>query len=85
VSISRLLEMAATSDPDRIAVVSDGVRLTAAELSDLSDPAAAIITGSGAQHVAYVGVGGVLQPLLAFASARAAVPYTPINYRCEGI
>ena len=40
-----------------------------------------MIAASGAQHVAYVGSGGVMAPLLIFASARAAVPYTPINYR----
>jgi acyl-CoA synthetase (AMP-forming)/AMP-acid ligase II len=40
-----------------------------------------VITASGAQHVAYVGVGGSMLPLLLFASARAAVAMTPLNYR----
>jgi hypothetical protein len=80
-SISLLLEMASSAEPDRVAVVCDDVRITTAELSGLADGAAGVITASGAQHVAYVGAGGILQPLLIFGSARAAVPYTPINYR----
>ena len=80
-SISLLLEMAASSDPERTAVVSDELRLTAGELSALSDGGAGVIAGSGAAHVAYVGTGGALLPLLLFAAARAAVPFTPLNYR----
>ncbi len=86
-SISLLLEMASSGDPDRTAVVSDDIRLTAGELSTLSDGAAGVIAGSGAAHVAYVGTGGALLPLLLFASARAAIPFTPLNYRlsAEGL
>lgn len=79
-SISLILEMAA-ADPDRIAVVCDDTRWTVGELAEQSARAAGVITVTGAQHVAYVGTGGVLQPLLIFAAAQAAVPYTPINYR----
>ncbi len=80
-SISLLLEMALSGDPDRTAIVSDDLRLTTAELSMLADGGAGIIAASGAQHVAYVGTGGAMLPLLLFASARAAVPVTPLNYR----
>ena len=80
-SISLLLEMASSSDPDRTAVVADDMRFTTAELSTLADGAAGVIAESGAQHVAYVGAGGAMLPLLLFASARAAVPVTPLNYR----
>ncbi len=80
-SISLLLEMASSSDPDRTAVVSGDVRLTTVELSTLADGGAGVIAASGAQHVAYVGTGGVMLPLLLFSSARAAVPVTPLNYR----
>lgn len=79
-SISLLLEMA-SSNPDRIAVVSAELRLTTAELSELADGGAGVIAASGASHVAYVGMGGALLPLLLFASARAGVPVTPLNYR----
>jgi len=86
-SISLLLEMAVSGNPDRPAVVSGGVRLTTQNLSDLADGGAGVITASGCQHVAYVGAGGALLPVLLFSSARAALPFTPINYRlsAEGI
>ena len=80
-SISLLLEMACDTGPDRTAIVSDDLRLTTAELSALADGGAGVIAASGAQHVAYVGTGGALLPLLLFASARAAIPVTPLNYR----
>ncbi|MET0899236.1 MAG: fatty acid--CoA ligase family protein [Mycobacterium sp.] len=80
-SISLLLEMALSGDPDRVAVVSGDTRLTTQELSDLADGAAGVIAESGAEHVAYVGAGGVMLPLLLFASARADRAFTPINYR----
>jgi long-chain acyl-CoA synthetase len=86
-SISLLLEMATSSNPDRTAVVSGGTRLTTQELSDLADGGAGVIAESGAQHVAYVGVGGAMLPVLIFAAARAGLPFTPLNYRlsAEGI
>ncbi len=79
--------MAVSSSPDRTAVVSGELRLTSQELSDLADGGAGVIAGSGCRHVAYVGTGGALLPLLIFASARAGLPFTPINYRlsAEGI
>ncbi|MGW6117873.1 class I adenylate-forming enzyme family protein [Nocardia sp. NPDC055165] len=80
-SISVMLEMVAASEPDRIAVVCDGTRTTAAELSELADRAAGSIADSGAEHVAYVGTGGIMLPLLMFGSARAGKPFTPLNYR----
>jgi acyl-CoA synthetase (AMP-forming)/AMP-acid ligase II len=85
-SISLLLEMA-SADGDRTAVVSGDLRLTVDELSAMADRGASAIAASGAEHVAYVGTGGVMLPLLLFASARAAVPVTPLNYRlsAEGL
>ena len=84
-SVSLLLEMAASSNPDRTAVVSDEasgfLRLTTQQLSDLADGGAGVIAGSGAQHVVYVGTGGAMLPVLIFASARAGLAFTPINYR----
>jgi long-chain acyl-CoA synthetase len=80
-SISLLLEMAASSNPDRTAVVSGDTRLTTQQLSDLADSGAGVIAGSNANHVVYVGTGGAMLPLLIFASARAGLAFTPINYR----
>jgi acyl-CoA synthetase (AMP-forming)/AMP-acid ligase II len=86
-SISLLLEMAASSNPDRTAVVSGDTRLTTQQLSDLADGGAGVIAQSNAKHVVYVGTGGVMLPLLIFASVRAGLAFTPINYRlsAEGI
>ncbi|BBY76724.1 AMP-dependent ligase [Mycolicibacterium parafortuitum] len=86
-SISLLLEMAADTDPDRTALVCDELRLSTAELNALADGGAGVITASGARHLAYVGTGGAMLPLLLFASARAAIPVTPLNYRlsAEGL
>ncbi|MCV7316949.1 long-chain fatty acid--CoA ligase [Mycolicibacillus parakoreensis] len=80
-SISLLLEMAVSQDPDRVAVVCDQTRCTTAELSALADGGAGLIAASGAQSVAYVGMGGDMLPLLLFAAARAGVPCAPLNYR----
>jgi acyl-CoA synthetase (AMP-forming)/AMP-acid ligase II len=80
-SIALLLEMAVSGDPDRLAVTDGESRLTTTELSALASGGAAVVANSGAQHVAYVGTGGVMLPALIFASARAAVPFTPLNYR----
>ena len=83
-SISLLLEMAQGTGlalSDEAAVVSGDTRLTTARLSELADGGAGVIAASGAQHVAYVGAGGAMLPLLLFASARAAIPVTPLNYR----
>jgi long-chain acyl-CoA synthetase len=86
-SISLLLEMAVSSNPDRTAVVSGDTRLTTQQLSDLADGGAGIVAGSNAKQVVYVGTGGAMLPLLIFASARAGLAFTPINYRlaAEGI
>jgi acyl-CoA synthetase (AMP-forming)/AMP-acid ligase II len=80
-SISLLLEMAASANPERTAIVADDIRLSAEELSTLADGGAGVIASSGARHVAYVGTGGAMLPLLLFSAARAAVPVTPLNYR----
>ncbi|MCV7423197.1 long-chain fatty acid--CoA ligase [Mycobacterium yunnanensis] len=83
-SISLLLEMAESSQPDREALVSGELRWTTAELSRLADGAAGVITETGARHVAYVGTGAEMLPLLLFGAAGASVPVTPLNYRLSG-
>ncbi len=86
-SIALLLEMAVSGDPDRVAVIDRDVRLTTTELARLAGGGAQVIAGSGVQHVAYVGLGGAMLPLLIFASTHATVPFTPLNYRlsAEGL
>jgi long-chain acyl-CoA synthetase len=84
VSISLLLEMAMSGNPDRVAVVCDDMRLTTAELNQLADGGAGVIEGSSVRSVAYVGTGGAMLPLLIFAAARAGMTFTPLNYRLSG-
>lgn len=79
-TLSLLLEMA-SSDADRPAVVDAYRRWSVADLSRLAYGGAGVVVASGARHVAYIGVGGALLPLLLFSSARAAVPFSPLNYR----
>lgn len=80
-SVALLLEMAESADADRIAVVDGDRRLTVGELSGLAGGGAGVIESSGARSVAYIGTGGAMLPLLIFASARAARPFTPLNFR----
>lgn len=83
-SISLLLEMAqgsALAIGADAAVVSGEQRWSVEDLNTLANGGSGVIAASGAAHVAYVGAGGPMLPLLLFASARAAVPVTPLNYR----
>jgi acyl-CoA synthetase (AMP-forming)/AMP-acid ligase II len=80
-SISLLLEMAVSANPDRTAVAWSDGELTTGGLGDLAYGGAGVTTGSGAQHVAYVGASAVMLPALAFSAARASVPVKPLNYR----
>src|SRR5690348_13988400 len=73
--------MACSADPDRIALVSDELRYTTAELSARADGGAGVIAQSGASTVVYVGTGGAMLPMLMFSAARAARPFCPLNYR----
>src|ERR1700751_4242043 len=76
-SISLLLEMAVSSNPDRTAVVSGDTRLTTQQLSDLADGGAGIIAGSNANHVVYVGTGGAMLPPLVLAFALGGLALHP--------
>ncbi|CAM2748269.1 class I adenylate-forming enzyme family protein [Skermania piniformis] len=80
-SLSLLLEMAATGNSDRPAVACAEIAWTVGELQALVQRGSGIVAESGARSVAYVGTGGHMLPLLLFAAAGAAVPFTPLNYR----
>lgn len=83
-SISLLLEMAMSADPDRVAVASETARYTTAELNALADAGAGVIEESGAGSVAYIGMGAEMLPLLLFSAARSGRPFAPLNYRLSG-
>lgn len=76
-----MLEMAMSTNPDRVAVVSNGRQTTVQELSDLADGGSGVVAASRGKHVAYLGTGGLMMPLLLFASARAGQAFSPLNYR----
>jgi acyl-CoA synthetase (AMP-forming)/AMP-acid ligase II len=76
-----LLDMVADSYGDRVALAGTRHRITYSELRTSARGGADIITRSGAQSVALVGVNSEVVPLLLFAAAKAGVPLTPLNYR----
>jgi acyl-CoA synthetase (AMP-forming)/AMP-acid ligase II len=82
-TLSLVLEMAA-GDADRMAVVDANHRWSMGELDRIARGGAGVIAAGAARHVAYIGVGGAMLPALLFASASAAVPFSPLNYRLSG-
>lgn len=84
-SISLLLEMSSSENPHRVAVVSDGIRLTAQELSVLADGGAGVVASAGVTTVVYVGTGGAALPVVMFSAARAARTFCPLNYRLSRV
>lgn len=76
--------MAAAETPERLAMIDGDARFNVSDLTRLADGGAGVIAATGARHVAYIGVGGAILPLLLFGSARAGVPFCPLNYRLSG-
>jgi len=80
-NLMMLLEMAASSFPERIAVQNGEDRLTFAELFSAAGVAAEEIARSGAKHAAVLDVSSLALPVGLFAAAWAGVPFVPLNYR----
>lgn len=80
-SVTLLLDIAASMDPDRVVVGRRGDGLTAARLDTLARGGAAVLAASGAETVVFVGVGSSAFPVALFAAAHAGVPLAPLNYR----
>ena len=80
-NISLFLQMAADTDPDRIALVCDGRRWSYAALLRAATGAARMIGTSGAAHVALLDEGSEASAIALFGAALAGVPYVPLNYR----
>lgn len=76
-----LLEMVASAFGFRLGVGTDERGLTYQDLLDRSARAGALITGRGAQAVAYLGTTDLAFPIAIFSSAFAGVPFIPLNYR----
>ncbi|MDV7352785.1 AMP-binding protein [Rhodococcus oxybenzonivorans] len=80
-SISLLLEMAVSGNPDRVAIVVDDTTLTYQQFADRVSAAGSVISQADVETVVYLGGSGFELPILVFASAYAGVPFTPVNYR----
>jgi acyl-CoA synthetase (AMP-forming)/AMP-acid ligase II len=80
-SILTLLEMIAEAEPERAAVVHGGRDLSYGELRRLASGVGQIVRESGAAHLARLGLGGSVEPIMLFGAASAGVPYAPLNYR----
>jgi acyl-CoA synthetase (AMP-forming)/AMP-acid ligase II len=81
VNIAMLLEMAATGDPDRIAVGTRAEGMDYARLKRISAGAAALVRASGARELVFAGLNRAAFPVALFAAAYAGVPLVPVNYR----
>lgn len=80
-SISLLLEMAVSGNPDRTALVVDDTVLTYQQFADRVTAAGSVIQSANVDTVVYLGGSGLDLPTLLFASAHAGVPFAPVNYR----
>jgi acyl-CoA synthetase (AMP-forming)/AMP-acid ligase II len=80
-SVSLILDMAASGHPDRPAVTADGRTLTYRQLAESVAGAGSLLLESGARHLVFLGGSGIEQAVLLFAAAHAGIPFSPINYR----
>lgn len=79
--IEMVLDMAASVNPDRLAVGPRGAGMTYGQLGDIASRGATVLAERDAAHLVFVGVNGPVLPVLTFAAARAGVPLAPLNYR----
>ncbi len=83
-SLSLLLEMAASGHGDRIALGSRDGGDSFARLAATAAGGAAVLAPRQPGHVAFVGRNGPAFAPLTFAAALAGVPFAPLNYRLSG-
>jgi acyl-CoA synthetase (AMP-forming)/AMP-acid ligase II len=81
VNLSTLLDEAAASFSDRVALTLRGQPRTFADLTELSRGGARFLARSGARHVVYLAVSGPGYPVTMMSAARAGLPFIPVNYR----
>jgi acyl-CoA synthetase (AMP-forming)/AMP-acid ligase II len=77
-NLASILEMAAASVPDRVAIAPD---VTYLGLLDRVQAGAAALAASNARQVAYIGANGLALPTALFAAAWTGVPFLPLNFR----
>ena len=76
-----LLEMAAGSFPDRIAIGSLDGGVTLGELAARAHGGAAWLKAQGGDMVVFIGLNGPDLPTAVFAAGRIGKPFAPLNYR----
>lgn len=80
-NLSLLLEMAASTLDDRVAVVSGDVSLTYAELDAAARRVAGKLVEDGSTGLVYCGTNDASFPIALFGASYAGVPFIPLNYR----
>jgi len=80
-NISLVLQMAADTFPDRIALTHNGVHYSYGRLYASAQAAAAHIVESGAAYVSYLGESSPATVVALFGAAMAGKPFAPLNYR----
>jgi acyl-CoA synthetase (AMP-forming)/AMP-acid ligase II len=83
-SISVLLDMAASGFGERIAVSSQVESLSFAEIQRRMLGGASVIAARSPSYVVFVGRNGPSYVQVLFAAALARVPFVPLNYRLSG-
>lgn len=80
-NLSTLLELPATGLAERPAITSGDVMITYEELLERSARVAGWLQSREVEHLAYLDVNSEALPVAVFASARAGLPFVPLNYR----
>jgi acyl-CoA synthetase (AMP-forming)/AMP-acid ligase II len=79
--IELLLDIASSTAPERVVLGRRTDGLSLERLAALAAGGALVVRDSGAQTVVFLGSNGPAFPVAVFASARAGVPISPLNYR----
>jgi acyl-CoA synthetase (AMP-forming)/AMP-acid ligase II len=80
-SLSLLLDMAASGHADRIALGSRHDGLSFAALGVSAAGGASVVAAHSPSHLVFIGRNGPAYPQVMFAAAMAGVPFAPLNYR----
>ncbi len=79
--IPLILDLAADTHGDRVAVEGEGGRLSYTELRAAARGFAAVLAQGPARTVGYLGVNAAALPVALFGAAIAGRPFAPLNYR----
>lgn len=78
-----LLDLAADTCGERIAIGPHGAGVSFARLRNGARAAAAELAGRMATKVAFLGLNGAAMPVALFAAGYAGMPFVPLNYRLK--